>query len=148
MHWVDLDAATTPGPGLSNQVVVLVNLSIMVIGITYAAFSKPSKKGFPVGRVPMLIAAMVLFVLIAGLLVTAAAANFPGHLDDVSHASRRSFGVLGLTNDALMVILAILLLVPVVVRLRRVVPDRRSVNQQSRDGELNGRFNDRGSGPS
>jgi hypothetical protein len=134
MDWAGVDAATAPGPGLSNQVVVLVNLSIMVIGITCAAFSKPSKKGFPVGRVPMLIAAMVLFILIAGLLCAAAAANLPGHIDDVSHASRRSFGALGLTNDALMVTLAILLLVPVVGRLRRVVRHRKSLNQDPRDG--------------
>jgi hypothetical protein len=67
-----------------------------------------------------LVSACVIFVGLAALLITAAAVDMPGDVRNSDKESSRTVGVLGLTADALMLLLAYLLLSPVMIRIRKI----------------------------
>jgi hypothetical protein len=102
----------------------MVTLSLMVAVLAWTARLKPASRSFSVARVPMLIASMTLFVLISALLFAAFVATLPRRIDDLAHGSRRAFGLIGLVDDTLALTLALLVLVPVVSRLKRLKRDR------------------------
>lgn len=109
-----------PRYNLGGHIVALVLLMIFIVVLLVIMTGKDPVQPYGIAHKAMIVASGIIFAAIAVVLGIAAIAGFPDHLRDATgHGGSRSPGVVGVLTDALMFVLAGLLLAPVPIRLYR-----------------------------